>query len=1286
MTRRLLPLFGLVALAFLGRWSWQAQAQPAPVLQWIWYDEGNPLQDAPAETCFFRRTFTLDRPGNRPLEEAALEITADNGYSVWINGKEVGAGNDWAFVQTYDVKKLLIPGRNVLAVEARNEGGPAGLLVRLTYSVKDQPKQVLVSDAKWKAAKTAVRGWEKIDFDDSKWKPARALVEFGGGPWQNVARGGQVGPAKRRFTVPDGFRIEPAVENPVPGDNFSLVNMTFDGSGRLLVSREGGPILLCTDPDEKGVCQTVRTYCRQVTNCQGMCWVKDSLFLVGNGPQGTGLYRCRQVKHLDEIDDVKLVHRFNGGMGEHGPHAVVYGPDGFLYVAIGNHAWARLGKGAAPNPERLAANSPLLRWPTGGMGPDQGRPGSTEDVLLPRLNDANGHAADILAPGGTVWRMDLDGRDVSLVAAGFRNHFDVAFSPDAELFTFDSDMEWDEGLPWYRAVRACHCPPGADFVWRTGSANTPNYYIDSLPPLAETGRGSPVGVEFYDHHAFPAKYRGAYFMADWSIGVIYAVHLKRDGATYAAEVEKFCSGSPMNVTDLGVGADGALYLTLGGRGSQGGVYRIVYEKPKELRASGKTLIDAPQPLAAWSRAGWVEKLRAPGAAEGLRAVAEDAKQPAARRVKALTMLHHRPGGVPAPMVLQLVKDRDPEVRAQAIWILGIEDIPDARAALVGALADQEEFVNRRACEALLRRGIEPPVQDLVPLLRSDDRFLRTAARLVLQRIDPRKWAEKLLEKKKGQDLVDEIAWEAVIALCKTDQALGFKDAVWSCLVREPCTAADPLLQYLRTVQMALLHAGAPPKEAEAVARRCDELFPHRDMRVNRELAILLTHFRRTAILRTPVHAKLLQALKDSAGDRPQQIHYFYCLRLLRDGWTAEQKADLLAWYDGTRTWTGGHSFSGFLENILRDAAGIFTADDAARLLAQGERYPQAALVLLRLLPGKQEPSLTVLGDLYTRLARAPASKSINDLKTAIIAAVGKKSSPEAQAALRRIADADPAQREAVARSLAAFPTPENFPYLVAGLASSNKLVLFEVVDALKKNPGKPKADDPTPYRALLLASGRLDENTRWKVVEVLRHWSNDRRFGADDGEWKPELVSWSRWFQQAFPKEPPLLNVAGDKPVESKYKFDELLAFLQGEGRSGDAVRGRAVFEKALCLKCHKYGSEGEGIGPDLTALSKRFKRVDVLESLYYPSKVISDQYRSTLIVTRKGQQLNGLAAVQGDTVTVLLNDGSKVSLKKNQIEQQYASLVSVMPEKLLDPLTKAEIADLFAFLESEPK
>jgi putative heme-binding domain-containing protein len=304
----------------------------------------------------------------------------------------------------------------------------------------------------------------------------------------------------------------------------------------------------------------------------------------------------------------------------------------------------------------------------------------------------------------------------------------------------------------------------------------------------------------------------------------------------------------------------------------------------------------------------------------------------------------------------------------------------------------------------------------------------------------------------------------------------------------------------------------------------------------------------------------------------------------------------------------------------------------------------------------------------------------------VITALGKSPAPAAPAALRRVADRDPSQREVVARSLARFPIEENFPYLVHGLGSTNKMVLQELIAALKQSAARPKPEDPAPYRALLLAAGRLDEGQRWKAVELLRHWSGGRRFGADEGEWRPELGAWSRWFAQAFPKEPPLPDVAGEKPAESRYKYDELLAYLEkGEGRTGDPARGRVVFEKAQCLKCHKYGKDGEGIGPDLTTLSKRFKRADVLESIIFPSKVISDQYRSTRITTRKGVEITGLAAPQGDLVTVLQSDGSKVTLRRDEIESQFASLVSVMPERLLDPLDKREIADLFAFLESEP-
>ena len=99
------------------------------------------------------------------------------------------------------------------------------------------------------------------------------------------------------------------------------------------------------------------------------------------------------------------------------------------------------------------------------------------------------------------------GRPGNAVVAGFRNEYDFAFNRDGELFTFDSDMEWDVGLPWYRPVRVNHCPLGAEFGWRNGSGKWPAYYFDSLPATLDMGRGSPTGVTFYQARQFPETYR-----------------------------------------------------------------------------------------------------------------------------------------------------------------------------------------------------------------------------------------------------------------------------------------------------------------------------------------------------------------------------------------------------------------------------------------------------------------------------------------------------------------------------------------------------------------------------------------------------------------------------------------------------------------------------------------------------------------------------------------------------------------------------------------------------------
>jgi putative heme-binding domain-containing protein len=1246
----------LVAAAFWVGYPRHVEAQQGNRAQWIWFDEGSPATSAPAGTRYFRRAFDLVMPPNAGV----LDITAAGPFAVWVNGVQVGKGDNAKRVYRFDIASHLAQGRNVLAIQAEHKAAsPAGLLVRLGYGAIGHSKQALTGDTAWLAAKAAPEGWEKADFSDNGWTAAKVLGVYNQvGPWRNLTWDAG---SDDRFKVPPGFRVELAVKPPAGDPTFSLVNMCFDDKGRLLVSRERGPILLCTNPGKDGVLQTVKPYCTQVKNCQGMCWVNDALLLVGDGPNGTGLYRVRDTQGTDQTDQVTLLHKFpmvdvpnyqrQGGMGEHGPHAILHGPDGWLYLVIGNHAWAGV--------DRLAANSPLRRWPTGKMGPDQDKPNTTEDVLLPRLNDGRGHASNILAPGGTIWRLDHEGKNWSLVAAGFRNCFDAAFSPYGELFTFDSDMEWDENLPWYRAVRVCHCPPGVDFVWRTGAANTPAYYIDSLPPIYETGRGSPVGLKFYDHVVFPEKYRGAYFMADWSLGVIYATHLERSGASYKATVERFCTGAPMNVTDIGVGPDGALYFVMGGRNTQGGVYRIVYDKAKP-----GPVTSGQQPLSAWGRAAtrrWVDYYGVKKDPKELLAVATNDAFLVRDRIHCLHVLQNYLAKPNVTLLTSLLNDKYVEVRAYAVFLLGLNGYKDGREALLKALKDNDAFVRRRACEALIRAGFEPPVEALWPLLGDPDRFVRHAARLVLERIAPKKWADRV-----GKETKDLIAWNGIVALCQTNQAAPYAENIFARLRGNTPMKADaqPLLDYLRTVQLALIHAGRRPIWVKGIAAQCDNLFPHEDWRVNRELAILLTEFRREGQLDAHVNGKLLAALQASKGDRQQQIHYSYCLRLIHDGWTPEQKMALAAWYNGTQSWQGGHSFTPFLENIFKDVLKGYTVADRRSLLAHAEKMPLPALVLVNQLQFDREPEL--VPDLDALSKRLPRGSGLHR-----------------EGELRQAVD------DALSKTALTHQTPAAWPHLLRGLESRNPLVRSDALAALRKLAAvKPKADDPAPYRVLLTAAPTLaSARDKWQAVELLRQW-NGRSFGAEPGDWKTELKLWSRWFGQTFPKEAALPNVGGEPQSESKYKFAELLDYLTKDphGRKGDPVRGRLVFEKAQCIKCHKYGKEGEGVGPDLTTLSKRFKRADVLESILVPSKVISDQYRSVTITTTKGQQITGLAAAQGDTVTVLLSDTNKVTLKQSEIESQVASLVSVMPERLLDPLTREQIADLFAFLESEPQ
>jgi putative heme-binding domain-containing protein len=146
--------------------------------------------------------------------------------------------------------------------------------------------------------------------------------------------------------------------------------------------------------------------------------------------------------------------------------------------------------------------------------------------------------------------------------------------------------------------------------------------------------------------------------------------------------------------------------------------------------------------------------------------------------------------------------------------------------------------------------------------------------------------------------------------------------------------------------------------------------------------------------------------------------------------------------------------------------------------------------------------------------------------------------------------------------------------------------------------------------------------------------------------------------------------------------MEELLEYLTSvEGSQGDVSHGARVFEKALCSNCHLFAGRGEGLGPDLTTVGQRFQKKEILESVLFPSHVVSDQYSSSTVVTSQGKTYTGIVVPRGSTTIVLLSTGEKVNVATEELAQIVPSKASTMPEGLFDNLTREEIGDLFAFL-----
>jgi putative heme-binding domain-containing protein len=132
-------------------------------------------------------------------------------------------------------------------------------------------------------------------------------------------------------------------------------------------------------------------------------------------------------------------------------------------------------------------------------------------------------------------------------------------------------------------------------------------------------------------------------------------------------------------------------------------------------------------------------------------------------------------------------------------------------------------------------------------------------------------------------------------------------------------------------------------------------------------------------------------------------------------------------------------------------------------------------------------------------------------------------------------------------------------------------------------------------------------------------------------------------------------------------------------------ARAKEIFASQLCLRCHRMGQEGGGVGPDLTAVASRFGSKDILEAIVDPSKVISDQYAALLVETRTENFL-GLPAGEDEQTLTIYEDifgEKKRSIPKADVLKREPAKVSLMPVGLLSPLHRDEVLDLLAYLSA---
>ncbi len=1061
--------------------------------------------------------------------------------------------------------------------------------------------------------------------------------------------------------VPEGFEIVEFAGDDLAHDIYS---MTIDSQGRVVVAG-AGYIKILIDKNGDGKADEAKLFSNLPKNgAQGLYSHGTSLLCIGDG----GLLRLRDANGDDQADGPPEIFLRTKSGGEHDVHSIQPGPDGWWYVIAGNNANI--------NERYVTLPSSPIKQPRAGV--------------MMRL------------------KPDLSGAEI--LAHGLRNAYDFAFNPQGDLFTYDSDEEREVSLPWYRPTRVFQVLPGADHGWVSKSWMRPDAAFDMPPVVASFGRGSPTGVACYRHTQFPEKYRGALFVLDWTYGRVHAVPLTATGETWKSEPELFMSAVGHHgfaPTDAEVGPDGSLYVSVGGRGTRGGVYRIRHKGPTTTTPSQgnvklASVLEAPQPLSSWSRARWTPVAKELGAAAFREAALND-KLSDSSRIRAIEILTELFQGVDTESLKQLSVGKNAPVRARAIWSYGrVTHDKSNVEVLKQYLGDTDPHVRRCALEVCQSSTMPPEdwaklLPSLARCLGSNERFNRWQAAQVVSRLDDamlpmvssdatKVGARAVISYAHGwlnrpsQDAsrVQSIVPSLAVSVLKTK---GYdiemkRDAVR--LLQIALGDFGPATTHLATFDGYASRIDLEPYERDLDQLRVDltALYPTDDIPLDRELLRLLA-------MLTSFNGRLADAIVEKMTDESdpiEDIHHLASLARLPMTHTVKQR-DVIV-----KTLVQLES-KVVKRGLSQDASWSDRIKDIWVTLALADDYLASSLVGH---PAFGRPGHTVflnqmapelLPAAWAAFAKQIAADPDYGWTNEVIFALADSTDPAHRVLLRSQFDRF-VVRGSVLVVLSRNPEPADRPRFVAGLDWSQSEVQSACLAALDKlGPNKHSTEQLALLKSLRrLGSDEREFDLREVVVQHLER-NNGVKFPFITGKAghvpQPATInSWTAWCQQKWPAE--TAAEMGDSAGEQT----KLLATLKGvDWSKGNATRGGELYTRRACAQCH---SASGALGPDLTGATNRFSKEDLFTAIVLPSRDVSARYQTTLVQTKDGQSYSGLVIYESVDGFILRNGtGQTFRIETSQVEDKRKSPVSLMPSGLLKDLTPQDHADLYAYLVS---